>query len=97
MIKMTRLEALNILENAYKNEVIKGGRSCGKTSFRTALMMAMNSLGAIEQIQWERDIAIEQLKEIGVGLGRKMDGKYLTKEEYEQLLEYKYMYEDLCK
>ena len=97
MIKMTRLEALNILENAYGNMVIKGGRSCGKTSLRTALMMAMNALGAVEQIQWERDIAIDQLEEIGVGLGRKMDGKYLTKEEYEELLEYKYMYENLCK
>ena len=97
MIKMTRLEALNILENVYKDEVIKGGRSCGKTSFRTALMMAANALGAIEQIQWERDIAIEQLSELGLGLGQKIEGKYLTKEEYEELLEYKAMYEDLCK
>lgn len=27
----------------------------------------------------------------------KADGVYLTKEEYEKLLEYKYMYEDLCR
>ena len=25
------------------------------------------------------------------------NGVYLTKEEYEELLEYKYMYKDLCK
>ena len=25
------------------------------------------------------------------------DGKYLSKKEYEELLEYKYMYENLCK
>ncbi|MBO5828805.1 MAG: hypothetical protein J6R59_10210 [Paludibacteraceae bacterium] len=25
-----------------------------------------------------------------------IDSVYLTKEEYEELLEYKYMYEDLC-
>lgn len=94
---MTKEEAYNILMNVYENEVVKGGRGCGKTSFRTALRMSMNALGAIDQIQWERDVAIEQLEEIGVGLGRKMDGKYLTKEEYEELLEYKYMYENLCK
>lgn len=29
--------------------------------------------GATEQIKWERDIAIEQLKSIGKGLGEKMD------------------------
>lgn len=27
----------------------------------------------------------------------KVDGVYLSKEEYEELLEYKHMYEDLCK
>ena len=38
--------------------------------------MAIESLkkqSIFEQIKWERDIAIEQLNEIGVGLGRKMD------------------------
>lgn len=94
---MTREEAINILKNVYGNEFVKGGRNCGKTAFRTALVMAMNALSAIEQIRWERDVAIDQLKEIGIDLGRKMDGKYLTKEEYEELLEYKHMYEDLCK
>lgn len=29
--------------------------------------------GACEQIKWERDVAIEQLKSIGKGLGEKMD------------------------
>ena len=87
MWKMTRLEALNILEDVYKDMVIKGGRSCGKTSFRTALLMAMNALGAIEQIQWERDIAIEQLSELGLSLGQKIDGIYMSKEEYHNMLE----------
>ncbi len=94
---MTREEAIDILENVYKDMVIKGGRSCGKTRFRTALTMGISALYVLDQIKWERDIAIEQLEEIGVGLGRKMDGKYLSKEEYEKLLEYKYMYKDLCK
>ena len=40
-----------------------------------------------DQIKWERDIALEQLEELGIGLGRKIDGIYLTKEEYDELLE----------
>ncbi len=30
-------------------------------------------------------------------LGERMNGIYLTEKQYEQLLECKYMYEDLCK
>lgn len=60
-----------------------------------ALQMALTALGAIDQIRWERDIAIEQLEELGIGFGQKIDGVYLTKEEYEKLREYKYMYENL--
>lgn len=33
------------------------------------------SLGVYEQIRWERDIAIEQLKELGYGLGEKIEPK----------------------
>ena len=50
----------------------------------------------VEQYKWERDVALAQLKELGVSLGRKIDGVYLSKEEYDKLLEYKYMYRDLC-
>ena len=92
---MTKEEALKILTYVYENEVEKGGRGCDKTAFRTALLMSINALTIIDQIRWERDVVIEQLEDIGVGLGRKMDGKYLSKEEYEELLEYKYIYEDL--
>ena len=53
--------------------------------------------GLIDQYKWERDVAINQLEELGIGFGQKIDGVYLTKEEYEKLLEYKYMYEDLCR
>ena len=60
-----------------------------------ALHMALNALGAIDQIRWERDVAIEQLKELGISFGQKIDGVYLNKEEYEKLLEYKWIYEDL--
>ena len=36
-----------------------------------ALNMAVNAVGAIDQIQWERDIAIKQLHDLGYGLGEK--------------------------
>ena len=52
--------------------------------------------GLFEQYKWERDIAIAQLNELGLSFGQKVDGVYLAKEEYEKLLEYKYMYEGLC-
>ena len=53
-----------------------------------ALQMAINALGAIDQIRWERDIAISQLEQLGLSLGQKIDGVYLDKESYEEMLEY---------
>lgn len=34
---------------------------------------AMTALGAIEQYRWERDVAIRQLRELGLELGLKTD------------------------
>lgn len=62
-----------------------------------AVDIAFGSLIVLDQIRWERDIAIKQLNELGISFGEKTDGKYITNKEYEQLLEYKYMYEELCK
>lgn len=50
-----------------------------------ALQMAINALGSIDQIKWERDIAIGQLKELGLGLGQKIDGVYFQEDEYKKL------------
>ena len=49
-----------------------------------------------DQIKWERDIALGQLEKLGISLGQEIDGVYLTKEEHEKLLEYMWMYKDLC-
>ena len=43
------------------------------------------SIGCLEQFKWERNIAIGQLEELGLGFGQKIDGVYLSKEEYEKL------------
>ena len=37
-----------------------------------ALDIAINCTGAIEQIKWERDIAIQQLNELGYQFGEKI-------------------------
>lgn len=84
---MTTEQAINLLMSVYGDEVIKGGRGCGKTNFRTALLMGTNALGVLEQIKWERDVAVSQLNELGIGLGQKVDGVYLTKEKYEYYLD----------
>lgn len=44
------------------------------------------SKGLFDQIKWERDIAIEQLNELGISFGEKIDGIYLTREKYNDLL-----------
>ena len=54
------------------------------------------SKGLFDQYKWERDVAIEQLEELGLSLGQKIEGVYMTKEEHDKLLEYKWMYEELC-
>ena len=41
----------------------------------------------LEQYRWERDVALHQLEELGIGFGEKIDGVYLTMEEYEELCE----------
>ena len=75
----------------YAVEILKKQDKYGTAN---AVDMAFSSMIALDQIKWERDIAIEQLKELGISFGEKIDGKYISKEEYEQLLEYKYMYEE---
>lgn len=43
------------------------------------------SLEAFKQVKWERDIAIEQLKELGYGLGQKIEssGDVISRERGE--------------
>lgn len=60
-----------------------------------AVEQAFSAMICLGQYVWERDVAVSQLEELGLGFGQEIDGVYLTKEEYEKLLEYKYMYEDL--
>lgn len=67
---------------------------CNKDEIRDVIHRIKNapavesvSKGLYDQIKWERDIALEQLEELGLSLGQKIDGVYLSKEEYDRLLE----------
>lgn len=60
-----------------------------------AVEQAFSAMICLGQFVWERDVAVSQLEELGLCFGQKIDGIYLSKEEYEALLEYKYMYENL--
>ena len=58
-----------------RKEIIESGVNLGAGDYIDieALKVAVNALGAIEQIIWERDVAIEQLNELGLSLGQKVD------------------------
>lgn len=65
---MTGNEAIAVLFNAYKYEVQKGGRACGKTALRTALLMGANAISLVQKATcddeyWTAD-KIEVLEEL---------------------------------
>ena len=62
-----------------------------------AVEQAFSALICLDQFKWERDVAIEQLNELGISFGQNIDGVYLSYDKYNELLEYAYRYEDLCK
>lgn len=65
---MTGNEAISILLNAYRYEVQKGGRGCGKTTLRTALLMGANAISIIQKAMGDDDYwtadKIEALEEL---------------------------------
>ena len=69
------------------------------TQYATARVVerAFMALVCVDQFKWERNVAIEMLEELGLGFGEKIDGVYISKGEYLDLIRYKDMYEDLCK
>lgn len=93
--KISTREAIIRIKNHIEIHHTKADPISG--SVHEAFQMAINALGAIEQIRWERDFAVAQLEELGLSLGKKVDGVFITKEEHDKLLEYKTMYEDLSK
>ena len=70
-VNMTGNEAIKILFNAYHNEVQKGGRGCGKTDFRTALLMGANAISIIQQAMEDKDYWDYEAVEVLEGLLKK--------------------------
>ena len=62
-----------------------------------AVEQAFSAMICLGQYVWERDVAISQLEELGLSFGEQINGFYLTYDKYNELLEYKAMYENLCK
>lgn len=93
---MTNRQAENTLR-AIENRLLDNENVTINISALEAISTAICALGAIKQFRWERDVAISQLEELGLSLGQEVDGVYLTYDKYNELLEYKAMYEDLCK
>ena len=52
-----------------------GWHDCRSNCAKDALDLLKNSVpqGVVDQIKWERDMLIQQLSEVGKGLGAKMD------------------------
>lgn len=66
---MTRDEAVKVLK------LIKGYTHINLSEWLPveveAMDMAISALSVLDQIRWERDIALETLEEHGIGLGQK--------------------------
>ena len=63
-----------------------------------AMKVAISALGAIEQFRWERDVAFEQLKELGTQFGLKTDGmKAVNLDELAESVEDKMTYMCGCR
>ena len=63
------IEVLEIIKRDYNTDITK-----------QALDHAINCVGAIEQIKWERDIAIQQLNDLGYQFGEKIRSDELMAE-----------------
>lgn len=61
---MTGNEAISVLLNAYKYEVQKGGRGCGKTALRTALLMGANAISIIQKAMEDKEYWTEENLEL---------------------------------
>ena len=68
---MTPYRAIEITKLIYCNDC-QDEEECEDCIHGLAIE-ALKKQSIYEQIKWERDVAIEQLESIGIGLGRKMD------------------------
>lgn len=77
---MTNKEA-----NILIKKTIPKGNSAIDIQLREALEMATSALTTIDQFKWERDVAIQQLNELGLGFGEKVDDVQKAINVYEKI------------
>lgn len=97
---MRAIDADKLKERAIKVSTVKEHcymKAVGTQEIDKAPTLDVVSRGLFDQIRWERDVAIGQLADLGIGFGQEIDGVYLTNEEYKELFEYRLMYENLCR
>lgn len=97
---MRAIDADKLKERAIRVSTVKEHcymKAVGTQEIDKAPTLDVVSRGVFDQVMWERDIALEQLADLGLCLGQKIEGYYVTEDEYDKLLEYKHMYENLCK
>lgn len=56
-----------------RDELLENAWRCNLNADVIALIQQLEKQN--EQIRWERDVAIDQLKQLGIGFGEKVDGK----------------------
>ena len=57
----------------YEKNAVEILRKHDQYATARAVERAFDALGCIQQFKWERDIALEQLEELGLSLGQKVD------------------------
>lgn len=96
MTLQERNESIEYIKRQLDNGYVDVGGAHDENEIQI-IKEAISALILINQIRWERDIALKQLADLGLSFGQKIEGYYITEEEYGKLLEYKHMYENLCK
>lgn len=82
---MTYEDAMN-----YKNNAVKILKKNDQHATANAVEIAFRALLLMEQYRLERDIAIEQLEELGISFGANVDDyECITKDFYHELIGYK--------
>jgi hypothetical protein len=72
----------------YKRNAIKILEDNAQYATAKAVDLAFNALICADQLMWERDVAIGQLEELGIGFGQKIEyANVVPREQYENLRE----------
>jgi hypothetical protein len=80
----------------FENNAVKILEDNSQYATARAVERAFMAMGCVEQFRWERNIALEMLEDLGLGFAERTDDKcVISKEEYEELKEYKFMYTGL--